>query len=262
MSRTSATAWLESHRNDDGSWGYVPGSSGRPEPVLHCAALGLEVPLDWLRRADLGYAQLLLPAALARTPGAEDLCRRTLDVILALRGKTQEPHPDLAHDPSIPGWSWAPGTASWVEPTSYAVLSLRRWGLGEHPRAQDGLRLLRDRQCADGGWNYGNTEVLGATLESDLPPTAWACLALGDDPAVERAIERLELCLRRPSTLNLSLGVLVRVARGLDVGPWIDRLVQRQAPDGSFGGRVDLTALAALALAAAEEGSHVFAVPS
>src|SRR5690606_32443811 len=93
MSRTSATAWLESHRNDDGSWGYVPGSSGRPEPVLHCAALGLEVPLDWLRRADLGYAQLLLPAALARTPGAEDLCRRTLDVILALRGKTQEPHP-------------------------------------------------------------------------------------------------------------------------------------------------------------------------
>jgi len=83
------------------------------------------------------------------------------------------------------GWSWSPGTSSWVEPTSYALIVLRNArGLSLPRRATLRVRLgegmLYDRMCPAGGWNCGNPLVYGVAGEPQVGPTAWALLALQD----------------------------------------------------------------------------------
>src|SRR5262249_56719053 len=51
------------------------------------------------------------------------------------------------------GWPWAEGNFSWVEPTAWAVLALRRAGQGDHPRVKEGQDLLLDRVLDNGGGN-------------------------------------------------------------------------------------------------------------
>lgn len=267
MAQKAALRWLEQHRNPDGSWGYLPGQPGRGEPTILATALGLSPPLEWLESGELGFASLLLPAALARSPGAGPLCQRVLEQVFAWEQKEMKPDSQaskiLGHDTSLMGWGWVEDTASWVEPTSYALLSARAWGAADHPRVQEGTKLLLDRRCDDGGWNYGNPSVLGAVLESDPPPTAWACMALSDRATeLGGALSYLEIVVQRPSTLNLSLTILARTALGAPVHHLLPLLLRRQRTDGSFNGQVDHTALAALALGAAEEGTHVFAHPA
>jgi hypothetical protein len=119
----------------------------------------------------------------------------------------------IGHDPTIPGWSWVDGTASWLEPTALAVLALRRAGRDDHPRARDGRRLILDRALPAGGWNYGNTTVFGTELRPQPGPTGLALLALagpGDrPPAVARALRYLadELPTTR-SALALGWGLM------------------------------------------------------
>lgn len=72
------------------------------------------------------------------------------------------------HDTTIKGWPWIARTHPWVEPTACAILAIRACGQMAHLRAQEGTRLLLDRQLPSGGWNCGNTFTFG--LESR--PTA------------------------------------------------------------------------------------------
>ena len=250
MPLTDARAWLTRHRNADGSWGYVPGDPGAGEATLLASASGQTPPLDWLATADLGWSQLMVPFCLEHVPGADALLDAARELILGRTGVVVQV--DYAFDPSIPAWPWFPGTSPWVEPTSYAVLSLRRMGMQSHERCEQGVRMLLDRQCADGGWNYGNPEILGAALESDLTTTARAALALPTSEATARALTRLEHALEIPSTEHLSLAALAHVTHGADPSRFIEALVSRQQSDGGFTGRVDRTALAAMAMAAAE----------
>ena len=108
--------------------------------------------------------------------------------------------PLMGHDTSLIGWSWAEGTHSWVEPTAYAVMALRRCGLASHPRVVEGVRLLRDRAIPGGGWNYGNTVVMGHRLRP-FPMTTGIALAglcgMERDEAVEAGIAYLKDCLPR-----------------------------------------------------------------
>ncbi len=93
-------------------------------------------------------------------------------------------------DPSLVGWPWATATFSWVEPTSYAMLALQRLPEDRRPRGS-GRRLdmarqmLADRMCYDGGWNYGNKEVLGEELWPYADTTALALVALAGSPTDE-----------------------------------------------------------------------------
>ncbi len=65
----------------------------------------------------------------------------------------------VGHDTSITGWPWVADTHSMVEPTATSILALRAAGQGAHGRVREAVRMLLDRQLADGGWNYGNTVV-------------------------------------------------------------------------------------------------------
>lgn len=83
------------------------------------------------------------------------------------------------------GWSWTSGTASWVEPTAYALLVLRASPKEFLPaKAADRMKLaeamLFDRMCPGGGWNCGNPMVYGVPGEPQVSTTVWSLLALRD----------------------------------------------------------------------------------
>jgi hypothetical protein len=103
----------------------------------------------------------------------------------------------VAQNDAYYGWSWTPGTASWVEPTSYALLVLRRFApRGASAAFRDRLQvaesMLFDRMCPGGGWNCGNPMVYGAQGEAQIGPTVWALLALRGIPGREEIRKSLE----------------------------------------------------------------------
>lgn len=255
-----ARDWLEKNRGSDRAFGYLPGQPSRGEPTVLAEAAGVQAPLSWLSSADLGYSRYLLPAVVAGRSEAAALSAKTVDEILLLRGKTFETDKSVvAHDTTIPGWSWVDGTAPWVEPTAYAVISLKRAGKADSDRVRDGVALLRNRQCTDGGWNYGNTRIYTNQLEGDFSPTGWTLMALPPGPEIDRGFEFMSTVRDHPSTDGLALLILAMVAHRRDPAEFVALLAGRQAADGSFArGRVDWTALACAALAAADEGTHVF----
>jgi hypothetical protein len=127
---------------------------------------------------------------------------------LAEHGKPAARSPQIGHDTTIVGWSWAADTASWLEPTCCFILGLTAAGFADHPRVNQGRRLVADRLLPEGGANYGNTIVLGQALLPHLAPTGIAMLALagaheGDD-RVERSLAYLERAVG-PTTAPASL---------------------------------------------------------
>ena len=205
----------------EGGWGYAPGQSLHLEPtclallalaqqpqrhpaILAAAwtALSSCTNGDGLYRLARGREEavwptalvLFLQAALAR-PEAEVQCTAT--ALLSLRGRQFDPDKDLeVHDIdlNIIGWPWAVGNFSWVEPTAWACLALRRAGQEKHPRVAEGLRLLLDRAFDGGGINYGNRYILGRATEPIPGPTALMLLALqghGQQPRVAAAVSYL-----------------------------------------------------------------------
>ncbi|MCU1273791.1 MAG: hypothetical protein JWO48_1222 [Bryobacterales bacterium] len=128
---------------------------------------------------------------------------RAVDWLVALTGSESQPLARLARwvrpsvvefDPALTGWPWQPGTSAWVEPTVHAVMALRhvlkhsrdaRTARAIAGRIVMGERMLLDRQCRDGGWNYGNRRVLGADLPSYPETTALALMALDGHGAVD-----------------------------------------------------------------------------
>lgn len=88
---------------------------------------------------------------------------------------------------SFSGWSWTPHTASWVEPTCYALIVLRSNPAVASPADLVGRRrlaeaMLYDRMCPGGGWNCGNPRVYGVAGQPQTGPTVWALIALRENP--------------------------------------------------------------------------------
>ena len=99
------------------------------------------------------------------------------------------------------------------------MLALKKLGravAGSEARIEEAERLLRDRACKGGGWNYGNTLVFGHELYAHVPPTAAAVLALQDelkDPVVVQAVDVLSReGPREGSSTALSLSWLALMA--------------------------------------------------
>ncbi len=245
-----ARAHLHEAASPGGGWGYTPGSTAAPEPTLLAVGAGCDLPLTWLQSTDLGWAGLMVPALVG--PRDPALSQAWIDRILALKGNQYETAGDF--DGSLVGWPWVADTFSWVEPTAWAIRSLRTADMGDHPRVVEGLRVLADRQCSDGGWNAGNPSMLGAELAGYLYLTGLVCTALPHHhPSVPAARTKLAGVVDRPSVLNLSWAILASLAHGWPVDTLVPLLEARQSPDGGFG-RCDRTALAVMALSGAHGG--------
>ncbi len=204
-----------------GGWGYAPDQQPHLEPTclaLLALASGaarfpavLEGGTSWLGqcaagdgsyRLGRGRPEAVWPTAMvlfvraSLGERAEEVAR-TAAALLAFRGREVE-QKDAAEvndiDEGLIGWPWAEGNFSWVEPTAWACLALRRVGQGEHPRVREGLKMLLDRAFDEGGCNYGNRRIFGIALEPIPGPTALMLLALqgkADEPRVAAAVRYL-----------------------------------------------------------------------
>jgi len=215
----SRLAILKATQNPDGGWGYFPEKPSWLEPTAY-ALLALAEERDaavdrgwnllrsWQRPDgafrpcaavdDPHWSTSLVVTLACMTGVIDDVFHRGLGWLLSSAGVEGQPFFRLVHwirpsivelDPSLPGWPWEVGASSWVEPTAHALMALRcaakcvpRPDLAS--RIVLAERMLLDRRCRDGGWNFGNRRVLGADLPSYPETTALALMALGGHAAV------------------------------------------------------------------------------
>ncbi|MGH9662636.1 MAG: prenyltransferase/squalene oxidase repeat-containing protein [Bryobacteraceae bacterium] len=217
--------FLRSVQNPDGGWGFFPGKQSWLEPTAYATlALHGDAAADRAWRLVRSWqlpdgswpasAQAREPhwtTALAITLHTarkvhDDPFRRGVQWLLGVNGTENSwafrvanfirPHV-VEIDPSFKAWPWRPGTSSWVEPTAHSLVALRRaapaYGAGAvADRIRDGERMLLERRCSDGGWNYGNRRVLGHTLPSYPETTAVALYGLAGNRSgdVAAAVKR------------------------------------------------------------------------
>lgn len=280
----------------DGGWGSYPGAVGRTESTalatlaLFANATGEEAGAiaagrDWLETRQLpsgawplgddaaepSWSTSLAALALSHfAPDTERIASATR-WLLELEGQGTPWWRKVLHwflpdrrvveiDPDLTGWPWAAGTFSWVEPTAYALMALKRLrgvagGGRAGERIEEADRLLVDRACHGGGWNYGNKRVLGEELWPYPDTTALALLALADRPDLPEVSGGLAALGRmleeNDSILSLGLAALAYRAHGRDASALRERLAAKL---GAWdGGETRALGWAALALAPSDE---------
>jgi hypothetical protein len=242
MDSRPLTDLLIAGQNADGGWGYYRHKQSRLEPtcwavlaLVHTGRQGSsagEALRRWPARDGLlleraggepNYAfhalalLALRAAALEHRDGNLALFNR----LQRVKGLALEPSETNRQDNSIQAWSWIDDTFSWVEPTAWCLLALKTcaqpWRARmDAVRIRDGERLLSDRSCRGGGWNYGNSNMLGKELAAYVPTTAVALLAMRDRSSEPFVIEGLDF-LERHATSERSAMALALASRALDV---------------------------------------------
>lgn len=267
--------YLLAGRNADGGWGYARGKGSRLEPTC-CALLALgdtrmaqQALASWPVRDGLllerpggepnyGFHALALIALGQMGVEHQAGNRVLLRSLQHTSGLRLAPSSINRQDNQIAGWSWFPDTFSWVEPTSWGVLALKRarglgWSAVDDARLKEGEAVLFDRVSPLGGWNYGNSNMLGTELHAYVPNTAVALLALQDkrdDPAVQKSVAFLEEhATWECSGYALGLAAIALRAYGRDVAAVLEA-IDRQVP---MTCDLDQQLGAALALLASQE---------
>lgn len=267
----------------DGGWPYYAGKSSRLEPtcwaLLALRAAGERVSADvlsaWPRRdrlladrpgGNINYAFNGLAAIVLAAFGVSD--RALLDGLIAARAVALPESTVNRQDNSIQAWSWTDGTFSWVEPTAWVLAGVKRLGAGTdiselQARIADAERLLADRVCQGGGWNHGNSNMLGLELAPYVSVTALALLALSDKPSHPGVAPSLAWLERNrfAESSAMALG-LTRIALGVfnrEAGDVEDALATEWR-ETRFLENIHLIALALYALAGAGTGFGAFCV--
>ena len=219
-----------------------------------------------------GLAALLLAARPQLADG--EFRSKLLDAIIAHKGVKLSQWDLTPQDNSLQAWPWIDSTFSWVEPTCFCLLALKK-GVARGPRAvvarpsqgreriDEAERLLRDRACPDGGWNFGSGSVMGQGLYPFVPTTALGLIALQDlpnDPVVIRSASLLKRHrLAERSAMALSLTLIAFAIHGEDTSELRDALLV-QWDRTEFLGNFHLTALALYSLTAEHDGFSAFRV--
>ena len=130
-------------------------------------------------------------------------------------------------------------------------------------RIDIGERMLLDRACAAGGWNYGGSNVYGQELFPYVPTTALGLLAMQDrakDPTVQRAHQWLQKdALTEPSAQALSLA-LVALSVLRSPAPALEQALRKHLADNSSAIGVMGLATALYALTRSPDGEATFAL--
>jgi hypothetical protein len=256
--------------NAGGGWGYYAGKASRLEPTCwallalaesgsspaslapHAAFLTrCQQASGWLVEdptwpVNIGFNALAAFAWVARPELATDDERRQLmSALVSSKGAQAPQSAEVGQDSSLQGWPWIDAMFSWVEPTSWGLLALkkaRQMGVTDaaaQARVAEAERLLVDRCCRSGGWNFGNASVMHQDLRPYVPTTALALLAMQDRrdvPAVMRSLTYLEARWSdEVSATTLSLTLLCLAAYGRPVVDVEARLSAHTAQALSFG---------------------------
>jgi hypothetical protein len=268
-------------RNSDGGWGYGRGKASRLEPtalaLVALDAVAERVDGSVLRRWPRASALLVDPssgqvniahnaiaAVAAQVPslGVSELAGELVDSLLKLKGVKLPPSTTVDQDNSLEGWPWVTETFSWLEPTAWVLLALRRQARINRTteldrRIDQAQRLVSDRACRTGGWNYGNANVLGRDLFPYVSTTALALIAmqrLRSDNAVRRSqawLYQHRLAERSGLALSLTqIALTLQEASPDDVAAAVHDTWKETA----FLGNQMAAALALFALSGAEHG--------
>jgi hypothetical protein len=245
--------FLLNAQNEDGGWGFHAGSASRVEPTawalvaliqyagppahdeaasraLHFLELAQLPDGSWPsspeQREGSWVTSLACFALLPRKESREKVARGLSWLCRELPGEARwfprlirrfSKRPTIGtQNESYYGWSWTVGTASWVEPTSYAILLLHvtppdLLSATAKQRLVLGEAMLRDRMCPGGGWNCGNPVVYGVPGIPQASSTAWGLLALREHPEwteVQKSISWLQehlKAIQSPGSLALAL---------------------------------------------------------
>lgn len=212
--------FLAETQNPDGGWGYYPGKGSAPEPTAYAlmglpsqADLKAARQRAWsfLKTRQLpgggwsvgltdnepaAWVSALVGHALMLEEGLSSACQAASAFVLQSFGKVPIAwwmrlpvalgnKSAFPFDTSLGGWAWNPRTTPWVEPTCYSLIFLKE---SQQHRADEKTRrlvdeaerMLYDRMCLEGGWNYGNAKALGEELRPYALTTALALIALQD----------------------------------------------------------------------------------
>ncbi|HET8562884.1 MAG TPA: prenyltransferase/squalene oxidase repeat-containing protein [Candidatus Binatia bacterium] len=165
----------------------------------------------------------------------------------------------------LKGWPWTAASFSWVEPTSYFLIALKKLrphlrGTKADERIRQGELMISDRMCEGGGWNYGNSKVLGESLWPYPDMTAVALVALQDHPEAEAnrtSLRALQKMLKElDSGLALSWAIICFRLYGYEVTEWKTLLAKKFQKTGFVGE----TKTIALSLLAWGEGVRFFQI--
>ena len=147
-------------RNTDQGWGYYAGKASRLEPTcwallaLHSAKRRARAPRSCARVAGAAPASGRMARRTPRVAGQHRLqraggvhaasssriaspptwCARLLAAVVASKGAAAPQADGMRQDNSLQGWSWVDATFSWVEPTCWGLLALKKArgaGLGD-----------------------------------------------------------------------------------------------------------------------------------
>jgi hypothetical protein len=227
--------------NADGGWGYYAGHTSRLEPTCWALAglraagalearsasasrnlltawqqpdgLLSEPAVRLEKRPNLAFNGLAAWLLLQHLDLASDGVTSALMAALCLAKGVRLPESTInRQDDTLQGWAWIDGTFSWVEPTCWGLIALKAAGSRDsaaEARVKEAERLLADRCCPSGGWNYGNSNMLGQSLHPYVSTTALGLVAMkdrGQEPCVERSLRYLkEQRLAEPSAMALGL---------------------------------------------------------
>jgi Squalene-hopene cyclase C-terminal domain len=244
--------WLLQRQKDDGSWSLNDASkqSSWMTPIAVLALLSFQDQRQHALRA----AKWILtqegkkPGWIAALVFRLSLVRQTVEL-----------------DPYLSGWPWTAGAFSWVEPTSYSLMALKKLKASLartncEERIRQGEMLIYDRMCENGGWNYGNSRVLGEALWPYPDVTAVALIALQDRAANEAnqtSVRALGAMMREAASgTALGWGTLCLTLYNQDVREWKKMLVKNFEKTRFLGE----TKVVALALLAFGNGARLFRV--
>ena len=247
-----AEQWLAKTQNPDGSWSYGAGSKA---PSWSTALAVMALSDSSVEAERLVRAGNWILAQEGSKPGI------LAKLILALSFQKKAVH--LNDD--LVGWSWTPGSFSWVEPTSYCLIALKKIksrlsAKAVQERVDQAELMIYDRMCEGGGWNYGNAAVYGDPLWPYPDITALALIALQDHK--ERNDNRVSLRalskMAETTDSGLALGwtTVCLSVYGEDISELRKRLDQKFARTKFLGE----TKPVALAILASEDGARLLRV--
>lgn len=247
-----AKIWLGDRQNANGSWPL----NDTLKDSSWSTALAIIALSEW---GDFKERVIRAGQWVLEQEGSKPGILANLILALTFQKKAVQLNEDLV------GWSWTPNSFSWVEPTSYFLLALKktRHKLARttvDERIQQAELMIYDRMCDNGGWNYGNSSVYGDRLWPYPDITAVALIALQDNR--ERRENQLslralsEMTKRTESGLAISLSAICLSLYGRDDAELRRRLVERFAKTKFLGE----TKAVALAIMAMENGARFFRV--
>lgn len=269
-----------------GGWAYYAGKGSRIEPtcwaLLSLHGFGTADPsvntsatvrthLQYLRslQTDNGFlvetdptlvniaANAIALITLRAFGGSEfsSSAQRLQSALVALKGVRLD-EPDAKQDNTLQAWPWVRDTFSWVEPTAWGLLALKLESralrsMVAAARQEEAERLLLNRVCVGGGWNYGNASTLGQDLRAYVPTTAVALLALQNRRTLPKVQESLRMLvdhqLSERGTMSLALVSTCLSLYGLPTDR-VDAALVESAERSASSGNLFALALALFAL--------------